>query len=71
MLNESRLKTKIKAAFDESGETKDAVGAIDRIAGKLAQAIVEEIKQLNIKYTGGLGTTSGIPVSGILNHTVE
>ena len=45
MLDANRLKNKIKQAFiDEQTEETDHNASVDRIAQKLAQAIVDEIK---------------------------
>ncbi len=70
MLNETRLKNKIRAAFNEEKEEEDASAAMDRIATKLAQAIVEEIKQIGIIYTAGLTSSTG-PVAGTFNYTIS
>lgn len=46
-LNKTRLKDKIKAAFKaEQAEQVDHEMALDRIAEKLADCIVDEIKEL-------------------------
>ncbi|MBV8255006.1 MAG: hypothetical protein JO154_20565 [Chitinophaga sp.] len=70
MLNETRLKNKIRAAFSEEKEEKDAAAAMDRIATKLAQAVIEEIKQISIMYNAGLVAPNG-PVSGTFNYTIS
>lgn len=69
-LNKNRLKAEIKAAFTaEQEETTDPLAALDRIAEKLANCIVDEIKELNINYTSGLSAPNG-PVSGNINATI-
>lgn len=70
MLNEQRLKDKLIAAFNEQDEQEDADAAISRIMGKVAAAIVSEIKELKIQYTTGL-TAGSTPVTGQLQHTVQ
>lgn len=70
MLNEERLKDKLIAAFNEQGEETDADAAIERIMGKVAKAIISEMKDLKIVYAAGLNAGT-IPVTGQLQHTVE
>ncbi|MFB6454436.1 hypothetical protein ACE38W_04125 [Chitinophaga sp. Hz27] len=70
MLNETRLKNKIRAAFNEETEEQDASAAMDRIATKLAQAVIEEIKQVSIQYSTGLTAPNG-PVAGTFNYTIS
>lgn len=70
MLNEERLKDKLIAAFNEQGEETDADAAIERIMGKVAKAIISEMKDLKIVYAAGLNVGT-IPVTGQLQHTVE
>lgn len=70
-LLQSRLKAKIKAAFvAEQSEEVDHNASLDRIAGKLATAIIEEIQFLKINYTAGLAAPNG-PVTGTITHTVS
>lgn len=68
-LNQARLKNKIKAAFQaEQTEQSDHNASLDRISDKIAQAVIEEIKELKINYTSGLVAPSGGgPVTGNLN----
>lgn len=69
-LNKNRLKDKIKAAFKtEQNENNDHEAALDRIADKLADCIVEEIKELKINYTNGLAAPNGA-VTGSINATI-
>ena len=69
MLDKNRLKAKIRAAFEyEQNEEENANNSLDRIADKLATAIIEEIKELRINYTSGLvAPSSGGGVTGSLN----
>ena len=70
-LSVSRLKEKIKQAMEvEVLETENPETSRDRIAEALAEAIVDEIKQLTIVYQTGL-TASTYPVVGSLEHTVS
>lgn len=65
-LVQSRLKAKIKAAFEaEQSEEVDHNASLDRIADKLATAIVQEILELTV--TVG----SGIPVSTTGSATAQ
>ncbi len=72
-LVQSRLKAKIKAAFEaEQSEEVDHNASLDRIADKLATAIIEEIQFLKVNYTTGLVAPSGGgPVTGTITHTVS
>lgn len=71
MLNVNRLKNKIKLAFEaEQTEEVDHNASLDRIAQKLAQAIVDEIKEAKVNYTAGLVSPNGA-VTGALNHTIS
>lgn len=70
-LDSNRLKAKIKEAFEaEQSEQNDHNSALDRIADKLAQAIVEEIKQLKINYNNGLLAPNGA-VTGTINASIS
>jgi acetylglutamate synthase len=69
-LNVNRLKGLIKEAFqDEQTEEEDHNASLDRISGKLAQAIIAEIKQATIQYQTGLVAPNGA-VTGIITHTI-
>lgn len=70
MLDELRLKDKIRAAFNEQAEESDAEAAMNRISEKIAKAIVAEIKEIRITYVAGLTTFSG-PVSGQFNYNIS
>ena len=69
MLDKTRLKGKIRAAFEyEQNEEEKANDSLDRIADKLATAIIDEIKELKINYTTGLvAPSTGGTVTGNLN----
>lgn len=70
-LNEQRLTQKIKDAFKaEQAEEQDADIAMDRISGKIAQAVIAEIKALKLNYISGLVSPNG-PVTGTINMTIE
>ncbi|GAA4198664.1 hypothetical protein GCM10022289_07750 [Pedobacter jeongneungensis] len=70
-LNKNRLKSKIIAAFEaEQTEQEDYVASLDRIADKLAQCMIDEIKQLTITYNSGLLAPNGA-VSGTFNTTLS
>ena len=71
MLDVNRLKNKIKLAFEaEQTEEVDHNASLDRIAQKLAQAIVDEIKEAKVIYTAGLTAPNGA-VTGTINHTIS
>lgn len=70
-LLQSRLKAKIKAAFEaEQTEEVNHNDSLDRISDKLATAIIEEIQFLKINYTAGLVAPNGL-VTGTITHTVS
>ncbi|MBU7577072.1 MAG: hypothetical protein KAF40_03330 [Flavihumibacter sp.] len=72
MTSIERLKKKILAAKDDHDAItpEEKAAAREDFATKLATAIVEEIKEAKINYTGGLlvGSTA---VTGVINHTVS
>lgn len=71
MLDVNRLKNKIKLAFQaEQTEQVDHNASLDRISQKLAQAIVDEIKEAKVNYTAGLVSPIGA-VTGTINHTIS
>ncbi len=70
-LNSTRLKQSIKQAYLLAA----AVGTnredgLEVFAEALADAIIDEVKQLKINYTNGLAAGAN-PVVGTLNHTVS
>lgn len=71
-LNIERLKGKIKAAYQaEQTEEVDHNASLDRIAQKLSEAVIEEIKEAQIQYSTGLVAPSGGgPVTGSMTHTI-
>lgn len=68
-LDITRLKDKIKAAFTEQDEESDYDAAAERVALKIATAVVEEIKFAKVNYTSGL-VAGANPVTGTLTHTI-
>jgi hypothetical protein len=73
MLDENRLKGKIKQAFiDEQNEQQDHNGSVDRIAQKIAKAVVDEVKEIQITYTPTLVAPSGGGiVTGTFTYTID
>lgn len=70
-LSQSRLKQKIKEAFEAAqSEEVDHNIALEQISNNLATAIIEEIQFLRINYTTGLVAPNG-PVTGTITHTVS
>lgn len=71
-LDKTRLKNNLKAMYVDAaangGETR--ADQLDYFCEKLADVIVEEVKQLHINYTNGL-TAGSTPVTGAINHTVS
>lgn len=72
-LNQERLKNKIATVLDEcQQETTDPNESKNKLADRLATAIIDEIKQLKITYSNGLVAPSGAgPVTGSLNVTIS
>jgi len=68
MLSKNDIKKDIKAAFESVmyDESDDRVGAIDRVADKIAETVVSAIKSATINYTDGLTAPNG-PVTGVFN----
>ncbi|MWB96758.1 hypothetical protein GON26_20545 [Flavobacterium sp. GA093] len=73
MLDKERLKGKIRSAFaDEQNEQSDYNKSLDNISEKIAQAVIDEVKQAKIQYVSGLiSPTSGGPVTGTITHTIS
>lgn len=70
-LSAERLQGQVRAAFkNEQIEEQDYEAALDRISGKIAAAVVQEIRALNVNYINGLTAPNG-PVGGTLNHTIS
>jgi len=70
-LSTTRLKDKIKAAYtDTAAVATTREDGLEVFAAALSQAIVDEIKELRITYTGGLTAPNGA-VGGTINHTVQ
>lgn len=72
MLDKTRLKNNLKTVYQdaEANGGNDRASQLDYFCDKLADVIVEEIKQLKINYTSGL-IAGSTPVSGAINHTVS
>jgi hypothetical protein len=69
-LDNDRLKQKIKAAFKaEQSEEEDSDASLDRIAQKISDALIDEVKQMKITYTNGLVSPNGA-VTGVFNATI-
>ncbi len=67
--NEVRIKNAILAA-KEHAEELNSDAAWDRFAGKIAAAVIVEIKALTINYTAGL-VAGAVPVTGVMTHTIS
>lgn len=71
-LDATRLKQSIKTAYTDAqingGDDRDS--QLDYFCEQLANAIVNEVKNLHISYQNGLvvGSTA---VTGTINHTVQ
>ena len=66
----SELKSAFTAVMDQSDD--DRAGALDKVADKLADAIINAIKSQLITYSAGLvAPPTGGPVTGVFNYTIE
>lgn len=71
-LDKTRLKNNLKAMYEDAAANggDNRADQLDYFCTKLADVLVEEIKQLKINYTNGL-TAASTPVTGVINHTVS
>lgn len=71
-LSAARLKDNIKAVYLDAeangGNTRE--DQLDYFCEKLAEVLVNEIKELTIGYTNGL-VAGATAVTGVINHTVS
>jgi aspartyl/asparaginyl-tRNA synthetase len=71
-LDKTRLKNNLKTMYQDmevnGGNSRE--DQLDYFCEKLADVLVEEIKNLKVNYTNGL-TAGSTPVAGLLNHTVS
>ncbi len=71
-LVQATIQSEIKAAFmavlDDNSDNRE--GAVDRVAQKLASAIVNAIKSQQITYSSGLTAPNG-PVTGKFGCTIS
>ncbi len=65
MLSKERLTNSLKVVFSKASTENN----IDEVAGNLADAIIAEIKNIQIDYTTGLTAPNGI-VAGKFNYTI-
>ncbi len=73
-LVKATIKSEVKDAFTAVMNQKDddREGALDKVADKLADAIINAIKSQQITYTSGLVAPSmGGPVTGAFNYVIS
>ena len=73
-LVKATIKSEVKDAFTAVMNQKDddREGALDKVADKLADAIINAIKSQQITYTAGLVSPSmGGPVTGAFNYVIS
>ena len=73
-LVKATIKSEVKEAFTAVMNQKDddREGALDRVADKLADAIINAIKSQQITYSAGLVAPSmGGPVTGAFNYVIS
>nr|DAJ30006.1 MAG TPA: hypothetical protein [Caudoviricetes sp.] len=71
-LDREQLKEDIKAALKaEQEECEDAQASVERIAQKIADAVIKQIKRIDITYTEGLTSQSGGVVSGVFRYSIK
>ena len=73
-LVKATIKSEVKEAFtavmNQQGDDRE--GALDKVADKLADAIINAIKSQQITYTAGLvAPSTGGPVTGAFNCTIS
>lgn len=73
-LVKATIKSEVKEAFtavmNQQGDDRE--GALDKVADKLADAIINAIKSQQITYTAGLVAPSmGGPVTGAFNYVIS
>ena len=73
-LVKATIKSEVKEAFtavmNQQGDDRE--GALDKVADKLADAIINAIKSQQITYTAGLVAPSmGGPVTGTFNYVIS
>ena len=73
-LVKATIKSEVKDAFtavmNQQGDDRE--GALDKVADKLADAIINAIKSQQITYTAGLVAPSmGGPVTGAFNYVIS
>lgn len=73
-LVKATIKSEVKDAFTAVMNQKDddREGALDKVADKLADAIINAIKSQQITYSAGLVAPSmGGPVTGAFNYVIS
>ena len=73
-LIKATIKSEVKEAFtavmNQQGDDRE--GALDKVADKLADAIINAIKSQQITYSAGLvAPPMGGPVTGVFNYTIS
>ena len=73
MLVKETIKSEIKSAFTAvMNQETDREGALETVASKLADAVINAIKSQQITYTSGLAAPSGGgAVTGRFNYTIS
>lgn len=73
MLNKSAIRADIKSAFTSvMNQEGDRDAALDKVADKIASAVVDAIKSIQITYSSGLiATPQGGPVTGAFNCKIS
>lgn len=71
-LNKEAIKGEIKSAFTQvmNQQGDDREGAIDKVADKLTDAVINAIKSTQITYSAGLVSPMGA-VTGTFNYTIS
>jgi hypothetical protein len=71
MLVKASIQSEIKSAFTDVMNQEDdkREDALNKVAEKLADAVINAIKSAQITYTAGLVSPMG-PVTGMFNYTI-
>lgn len=72
MLVKETIKAGIQSAFTEVMDQEEGrKEALDKLAGKIAETVIEAVKSAQISYTAGLiAPAMGGPVTGTFQYTI-
>ena len=71
MINKLRLKMKIKEAFRKQSELEDYETALEEISSDIAEAVCEEILELQVKVPAGIKVATTGTATAQVGATTE